>query len=270
MNKLFSTLILVSFFSACGSNPPEQQIKIPEMVILPSGEFLMGDAAAAGDTDEGPAHSVKIKSFAISKFEVTIAEYKEYVISTGKNMPELSNLTNTSLPITNVSFNDAIRYVQWLSKKTAGQFSLPSEAQWEYAARGGSLALYSFGNNPQQICDYANIADRTAKNSGKPWQVTDCDDHQLDVAPVGSYKPNAYGLYDLQGNVWEWTLDCWHNSYQGAPSKGKAWIEKNCGRRVVRGGSYQQVANSARSSNRESMPIQTKSNQLGFRIIQKL
>ncbi len=240
------------------------------MVSLPAGEFTMGDLAAAGDANELPAHSVALSAFAISKYEVTFNQYQVFASATGRAIPNDNAWGKGERPVININYTDAQAYVTWLSSQTGRHFRLPTEAEWEYAARAKSLSLFSFGNQAEKICDYANVADITATEQGKHWQVTGCNDGQLYTAVVGSYRPNNFGLYDLSGNLWEWTADCWNDTYQGAPVDGSQWKSGDCSRHPIRGGSYQQKAESARSSNRESVATDTRSNQIGFRIVEEL
>jgi formylglycine-generating enzyme required for sulfatase activity len=200
----------------------------PEMVVIPTGSFLMGSPSDAepdpfGDVkpvkiseyNEKPQHLVNIQSFAIGKYEVT----QEQWYSVMGNIP--SSNKGRTLPVENISWNDAQLFVQKLSQKTGKKYRLPSEAEWEYAARGGSATAYPWGNSDAQLHVYAWFnAVANATN------------------PVGLKKPNQFGLYDMLGNVWEWTQDCWNLSYSGAPIDGSAWVGGDCSRRVYRGGSY--------------------------------
>jgi len=198
------------------------------MAMIPAGSFLMGsppdpeqdpfsDAKPVkiGETDEKPQHHVNIQSFAIGKYEVT----QEQWYSVMGNNP--SSNKGRTLPVENVSWDDAQLFVQKLSRKTGKKYRLPSEAEWEYAARGGSTTKYPWGNSDAELHVYAWFS--AIANS---------------TNPVGLKKPNQFGLYDMLGNVWEWTQDCWNENYKGAPTDGSAWASGNCSERVVRGGSW--------------------------------
>ena len=203
----------------------------PEMVVIPAGEFMMG--SNDGDSDEEPVHKVAIgRPFAVGKFEVTFAEWDACVAAGGcSRKPEDRGWGRGRQPVINVSWHDATKeYLPWLSRKTSKTYRLLTEAEWEYAARGVTSAsavhaTYAWGNDigkSRANCD----------GCGSPW-----DNKQ--TAPVGSFAANAFGLHDMHGNVWEWVQDCWHDTYQGAPTDGSAWIT-SCtdASRVVRGGSW--------------------------------
>jgi formylglycine-generating enzyme required for sulfatase activity len=205
----------------------------PEMVVIPAGSFWMGSPpdpepdsepdpfsnakpVKVGKDNEKPQHRVDIQSFAIGKYEVTQEQW--YAVM-GNNPSKNKGRT---LPIVNVSWNDVQLFVQKLSRKTGKKYRLTSEAEWEYAARGGSDATYPWGNSDTELHVYAWFsAIANATN------------------PVGLKKPNQFGLYDMLGNVWEWTQDCWHEDYFGAPRHGQAWTTgEDCSKRVLRGGSW--------------------------------
>ena len=139
-------------------------------------------------------------------------------------------------PVIDVSWEDAVAYTKWLSEQTGERYRLPSEAEWEYAARAGSTTKYHFGNDESQLCRYGNHADTSTDFD---WRNTACSDGVgKRTATVGSYQPNAFELHDMHGNLWEWVQDCWNDTYQGAPADGTAWTIGDCERRVLRGGSW--------------------------------
>jgi formylglycine-generating enzyme required for sulfatase activity len=143
-----------------------------------------------------------------------------------------------------VNWDDAENYVAWLAEKTGKTYRLLTEAEWEYAARArtepGAYPRFSFGNDEKDLCHYGNGADQTAKSSiaGVTWTVAPCEDGYAYTSPVGSFAANGFGLYDMQGNAYQWTEDCYHDSYAGARSDGSAWTTGDCGRRIVRGGAW--------------------------------
>ena len=144
-------------------------------------------------------------------------------------------------PVEQASFNDAQDYVSWLSQVTGHDYRLPSEAEWEYAARAGTTTEFHWGNNADDGCRYANVLDLTATEQHPNWRdlfFADCWDGYFRLAPVGTYEPNGFGLYDMIGNIEEWTQDCWNESYDGAPTDGSAWESGDCTLRVRRGGSW--------------------------------
>src|SRR5262249_449287 len=139
--------------------------------------------------------------------------------------------------VINLSWNDARQYVAWLSRKSGKSYRLLTEAEWEYAARAGTTTRFSWGNTESDLCGYANGADLTAKDKNASWAAS-CRDGHVNTAPVGSFKPNPFGLHDMHGNVWEWVEDNWHPHYQGAPTDGSVWQGGDSSLRVQRGGSW--------------------------------
>ncbi len=227
-----------------------------EMVSLPAGQFIMGSADSDPDAwdAEKPQHQVKVNSFAIGKYPVTQAQY-EAVMGTNpshfKNNSWLKN--NLQNPVENVSWNDAQAFCQKLSQITGKTYRLPTEAEWEYACRAGTTTRYYFGDDANQLGDYA-------------WYRANS---QSKTHPVGQKKPNAWGLYDMSGNVWEWCEDNWHDNYIGAPKDGSAWTINNDNRshpKCLRGGSWNYGPNDCRSAFRfRSNPVGV-SNYDGFRV----
>jgi formylglycine-generating enzyme required for sulfatase activity len=228
----------------------------PEMVVIPAGTFLMG--ASPGDTDqypsEMPRHQVSIaKPFAVSKFEVRLADWNACVSVGG--CQEITSFFNDEKdwPVTYVSWEDAQMYVRWFSRMTGKVYRLLSEAEWEYAARAGTQGLYSWGDEigkNKANCD----------GCGSVWD-------NKSPAKVGSFEANAFGLFDMAGNVWEWVEDCVHEDYDQAPKDGSAWTEPNCRRRVIRGGSYTNPPKFLRAANRgDTTSPSTLSKNIGFRI----
>ena len=211
--------------------PNAAGLALPAMVSLPGGTFAMGSNE---DPSEKPIHRVTIKPFAISKFPITNREWKECVAAKACGYEPLGN---DDAPVGNVSWDDAREFVKWLSKVTQKEYRLPSEAEWEYAARGGTQTKYWWGD--QFKSDLANCKGcATAYDSTQPLKV-------------GSFKPNPFGLYDMGGNVGQWVEDCWHRDYQGAPIDGSAWIDKNCVSHVIRSGSWKNDTNYARPASRD-------------------
>ena len=223
--------------------PPVRQIRYvgdifrdcpncPEMVVLPSGSFLMGapPSDAFADGDERPYHPVTIaEPFAVGRYEVTFAEWDACVAEGGCNgyKPKDKKWGRGHRPVINVSWNDAQDYLYWLSRKTGKSYRLLSEAEWEYAVRAGTTTAYYWGNSGDAICAYANVGE----------SAFDCDAEEMSM-PVGSFRPNPFGLYDMIGNVQEWTADCWNDTYDGAPADGRAWQQGDCSLRVTRGRSF--------------------------------
>ena len=223
----------------------------PEMVVIPGGSFRMGCVSGQNcDEDEHPVHTVRVESFELSKYEVTFEEYDRFTAATGRNPAGDSGWGRGRRPVIRVSWEDAVAYVRWLSGQTGERYRLPSEAEWEYAARAGSVTAYSWGNEigrNRANCD----------GCGSQW-----DNRQ--TAPVGSFGPNGWGLHDMHGNVWEWAQDCWNDSYRGAPSDGSAWERGECPRRVLRGGSWYFNPGALRSALRGRGPSSVRNREVGF------
>ena len=205
----------------------------PGMVVVPSGSFMMGssDNEQGRDSDEGPRHLVKIdEPFAVGRFEVTFDEWDACVADGGCRGYEDEDWGRGKRPVINVSWEDAQAYVAWLSQATGEEYRLLAEAEWEYAARADTATRYWWGD--EITPEYANY-----EESGY---------HR--TTEVDSYPANPWGLYNMHGNVWEWVEDCWNDSYKGAPSDGRAWTTGDCGRRLVRGGSWFSDPKSLRST----------------------
>lgn len=258
-----------------------------------------------------PQHKVTIaKSFALGQREVTYAEYAQFVKeanyqSDGKDCllvdvgsddnifqqdkyAAAQGVRNTSwrvppswytgpnYPVTCVSWSDARAYAEWLSKKTKHKYRLPSEAEWEYAARAGSTGFWYWGNDPKQACQYENVADLTflkrRMRSATSDNHFDCDDKNGFNVAVGSFKPNPWGLYDMVGNVSEFTEDCWHADYQGAPTNGAAWTNGgDCRFKVLRGDNGMFNVSSSHLAARSGVPVgQYRAQIAGFRLVREL
>ena len=225
---------------------------------IPAGSFRMGDIQGGGASHEKPVHRVRIKAFLLGKTEVTFAQWDACVAAGGcSHKPDDRGWGRGNRPVINVSWKDITeQFIPWLNKITGKSYRLPTEAEWEYAARAGSETKYSWGNSigrNKANCD----------GCGSRWGDSK-------TAPVASFAANAFGLYDMHGNVWEWTQDCWSGSYRGAPSDGSAWLSGNCSRRVLRGGSWYGNPNSLRSANRYGYTTDFRSNYYGFRLARTL
>lgn len=261
------------------------------MVVLPAGSFAMGSPPSErGRYDiEGPQHRVSMPSFAIGKYAVTFAQWDACVAEGGCNLyrPDDEGWGRGNRPVISVSWQDAQAYVWWLNGKLRGTASppagsgngpyrLPSEAEWEYAARAGTTTARYWGNDPRKQCRYANGADLTrlphyVPNDHFPgWMPAQCRDGYAHTAPVGSFPSNPWGLYDMLGNVSQWTADCWHAGYAGAPTDGSAWTSGNCGKRVFRGGSYADDPTDIRTAERDWGTAVNRSDGLGFRVAKTL
>jgi formylglycine-generating enzyme required for sulfatase activity len=223
--------------------------KGPEMVWIPAGSVRMGDIQGGGDRDEKPVHEVKIARFAIGSYEVTFAEYDRFAIATRRNKPEDEGYGRGNRPVINVSWEDATAYTAWLSEQTGQKYRLPTEAEWEYAARAGTETKYWWGNE----VDF---------NQANCWNRS-CGDSFDFTAAVGSFSPNQFGLYDTVGNVWEWTCSAYDKKYQGNENKcADSGIYF-----TLRGGSWNSSAWRARAASRLNEGPLNRNNSNGFRIV---
>jgi formylglycine-generating enzyme required for sulfatase activity/serine/threonine protein phosphatase PrpC len=228
----------------------------PVMIQIPAGSFRMGNTSGLISADETPRHEVNVPSFMMSVYEVTYAEYDKFARATGRSLPPSHGWDRKTHPVSEVSWDNALAYTKWLSKQTGKKYRLPSEAEWEYAARGGERSMYWWGSRKGE--GNAHCFDcGTELNTNKP-------------AKVGSYKPNQYGLYDTAGNLYEWVHDCYHRNYDGAPNDGSVWEGGDCSVRVVRGGAYRSPANSMRVENRETFPSGKGQYNVGIRLVRDL
>ena len=241
-----------------------------EMVSIPGGTFRMGDLSGEGDDDERPVHTVTVLAFRMGKYEVTFDRWDACVADGGCGgyRPEDEGWGRGNRPVINVSWDDAQLFIEWLNSKTGGNFRLPTEAEWEYAARAGSTTKYHFGDSESQLCRYANHADDSTDYSNRNKSCSDGIGKRS--AAVGRYQPNAFGLHDMHGNVWEWVQDCWNDSYVSAPTDGRAWTSGDCNQRVRRGGSWYNTSSGGSSSNRAfSDRWDNESSTQGFRLAQE-
>ena len=214
----------------------------PLLVMIGTGTFRMG--SDQGPSDERPVRQVEVaQPFAIGVFETTRGEFEKYRAPGGRAASESPGSedepaeSRALLPATGVSWEDARDYAGWLSEQSGHRYRLPSEAEWEYVARGGTTGPYYFGNDAGALCSHANVADATYGEIYPKPGVAACSDGSLRLAAVGGFPANAFGVHDVLGNVEEWVADCWHGSYRGAPS-GQDARGGNCGDRVVRGGAW--------------------------------
>ena len=236
----------------------------PEMVSLTGGPFEMGSPTTEPDrsNDEGPQHTVTVPAFALSRTEVSFADYDRFAEATGRRKPA-DRWGRGNQPVINVSWNDAQAYADWLSEQTGRKYRLPSEAEWEYAARAGTTTPFWTGT-----CIKTDQANYDGTNDYNSCGAKTGVDRQQAVE-VGSLPANAKGLHGTAGNVWEWTEDCWHDNYAGAPTDGSAWREGNgrdCARRVLRGGSWFNFPRNLRSANRYRSSADAANDDVGIRL----
>ncbi len=245
----------------------------PEMVTIPGGSFLMGELGETGLLYERPIREVQIKPFAMGRYEITFLEWDDcQADGFCQARPDDKGWGRGFRPVINVTWLDAQQYVTWLSRKTGQPYRLASEAEWEYAARAGTTSSFPWGEALTATCDHANAFDISGHNERPNWfWSVYCVDGYPYTAPVGSFPPNAWGLYDMQGNVWEWTQDCWHSDYTGAPTDGSAWISGGeCDKRVNRGGGWGNHPRTLRSAKRDADSATGYGDAFGFRIARDL
>ena len=248
----------------------------PEMVVVPAGSFKMGspETEEGRRENEGPQRQVTIGyAFAVGVYEVTWDEWDACVQAGGCGgyVPEDFGYGRGRRPVLNVSWDDAWQYVDWLTEQTGEDYRLPSEAEWEYVARAGTGTARYWGESGQDQCRYANGYD-SSSHAELEWDFLNpvgCRDREVKTAPVGSYRPNAFGVYDVLGNAEEWVDDCDNDSYEGAPTDGHPWYSGDCSRRMVRGGAYDDDAEDLRSAQRDSWSLGLQTF-MGFRVARSL
>ena len=265
------------------------------MVVLPSGSFLMGSPITEIGRQpemEDPQHRVMIDyAFAVGKFDVTHDEFGRFAREAGladpmgcnihqpPHWPTIKGLNwhNTGFyqtgrhPVVCISWKEAQAYVAWLSKKTGHEYRLLSESEWEYAARAGTATANYWGDKQEDACAYANGVDMTLKEKFPDQETAQpCRDGYVNTAPVGSFKPNAFGLYDMMGNVFEMLADCYDRTYQGAPTDGSPKTTGTCKCRSNRGGSWTSTPTGFRAAYRDCDKEDTRVVDLGFRVARRL
>jgi formylglycine-generating enzyme required for sulfatase activity len=227
----------------------------PTLVSIPAGTFTMGSNTS--DPSEKPAHEVAVGApFAIGRYEVTVQEWNACAAAGGCQKIAQRPNASANAPMRDVSWDDAQQYAKWLSTVSGKPYRLPTEAEWERAARGGTATRYWWGEQMAQ-------GKANCKECGKPWA-------EDAPANAGTFAANPYGLYDTSGSVWEWVADCWHNNYKGAPGDGRMWDEPNCRVRVIRGGSWREGASYMVASTRFKYDASVRHSQNGFRVARSL
>lgn len=270
----------------------------PTMMVLPAGEFLIGSSKveAGRNNNEGPQRKVTLDTpIAISQTEITVAQFRQFVDATGyitraEKEPDVGcrifdegwrwepggswkdprYKQSDNHPVVCVSWDDAFAYIQWLSDESGQQYNLPSEAEWEYAARSGSSRSRYWEDDNGDACVNANVSDlshATMHNlSQSPENIFVCEDGYTYSSPVATFNDNAFGIYDMLGNVWEWTADCWNDNYENLPSDGQPQLNGNCGNRVYRGGSWGNYPALIRAAKRGTDPRDFRYYNVGFRV----
>jgi len=218
----------------------------PEMVVVPAGEFTMGSPPTEKYRGAEALHRVVIAApFAVSRFEVTFGQWDacRAAGACGDHRPDDLGWGGADHPVINITWEDAVAYVDWLSKRTGQRYRLLSEAEWEYAARGGTSTAFSFGATLSAEQANFDASSATSLNPKGP--------NRKRTVRVGSFPANPFGLHDMHGNAWEWTADCWTDEYgAGAPADGSAWLAGDCTGRVLRGGSWEDYVGEVRAAAR--------------------
>ncbi len=230
--------------------------KSPVMVVIPAGSFEMGSSASSRIANERPRHTVNIKSFAISKYEITFAEYDRFAIAKKRETPDSLYANRETHPVIFVKWDDAYYYAKWLSEQTGKKYRLLSESEWEYAASSGKKASFWWGYDEEPNRAHC-FGCETGLDPRKP-------------AKIGSFEANPFGIHDTAGNVAEWVGDCWHKNYDGAPGDNEVWQGGDCTYRNVRGGSYISPAQSIRSAKRDKLKSDADYDHVGIRVAREL
>lgn len=237
----------------------------PEMVAIPAGEFLMGSPKTEPHRGSEAQHTVTIfRALAVSRYEITFAQWDACVEDGGCGgyRPD-APWGRGGMPVVNVNWNNAKAYAAWLSRKTGHRYRLLSEAEWEYAARAGSVSAFAFGPTLSAAQANFDASSRTALNPEGRMRGK--------AVPVGRFKPNAFGLYDMHGNVWEWVEDCWNDQYgPSLPADGKPALSGDCAGRVLRGGSWEDGAADVRAAARVASAADDRSWSDGIRVAREL
>jgi formylglycine-generating enzyme required for sulfatase activity len=238
----------------------------PQMVAVPAGEFLMGSPKTESHRGTEDQHTVTIpRAFAVSRFEITVAEWDACLKDggCGGDKPDAPWGRGARMPVVNVSWTNAQAYAAWLSRKTGHRYRLLSEAEWEWAARAGSNDAFAFGPTLSAAQANFDASSKTELNPKGPMRGK--------AVPVGAFKPNAFGLYDMHGNVWEWVEDCWNDEYGPAlPRDGKPALTGDCNGRILRGGSWEDGAADVRAAARVASAKTDRSWSDGIRVARDL
>jgi formylglycine-generating enzyme required for sulfatase activity len=273
------------------------------LVVIPRGRFQMGSDDGERSRPEGPVHEVRIRRpFALGRYEVTLREFRRFVDATGHvvspgcrvqgtdidprsqrvewrddpqaswTQPRFRQTQSEDMPVVCVGRVDALAYAAWLAQRTQKAYRLPSETEWEYAAGAGTRTAFPWGNNPDRGCEYANLYDRTSRKAlDFGWSHVDCEDGYAELAPVGKFAANRFGVHDMIGNVWEWTQDCYQLTYDSAPRDGSAVpASAACQQWSVRGGGWMTRPSRQRHAFRGRDPNDAHYSYFGFRVARDL
>lgn len=262
-------LMIVAASAACAEAPSVDPATGMDFVFVKGGCYGMGDWTGEGDPNERPVHEVCVDSFYLGKYEVTNRQYRLFAPRHHSGSLEQVSLDGDNLPVVNVSWEDAVAFAGWLSATSGAKYRLPTEAEWEYAARAGTTDSRFWGNNPDLACTYANVADLSAKAKRPKWTAFLCNDGYLVAAPVGTYGPNGFGLHDILGNVWEWCEDVYSSEAYGRLPKNNPVYQGPGEYRVMRGGGWSNGPLGIRSSHRVGLSPEFGHHALGLRLVRE-
>jgi len=223
-----------------------------KFVPIKGGRFIMGDLYG-NESYAKPSHKVTVPDFFMAAHEVTFAQYDVFCLETKREKPADQGWGRGNRPVINITWKDAVAFTKWLSRKSGKTMRLPSEAEWEYAAKGSKSTNFPWGNE-------IGSNNANCRQCGSEWD-------KISTAPVGSFKANQNGLYDMNGNVYEWVLDAWNNGYEGAPNDGSAWMSGDTAQRVSRGGSFNEIPNSLYNTARNWSIAKEARFDIGFRVV---
>jgi formylglycine-generating enzyme required for sulfatase activity len=231
----------------------------------------MGDTMGTGSEVERPPHKVSFKDpFAVARLETNFAQWDACITDGGCSYkPADDGLGRGERPVTGISWDDAQQYLAWLSGKTGREYRLPTEAEWEYVARAETIGD-TYWRSKKVTCKQANVADQLLRKKDPMVAAFTCEDGYVKTAPVGSFPANKFGIQDIYGNVAEWVEDCWNGNYLGAPADGQAWTSGDCGRRILRGGSWKSGPQEIRASSRVPLWKELRLNTSGLRVVRAL
>jgi formylglycine-generating enzyme len=291
-----ASIVLIGSVTGCRS----AAVTPDDMAVIPAGHFTMGSTAAETAREKAPAdfaalerprHEVTIASFLLARHDVTRGEFAAFVAQTGYSLTGCNVWDGVAWkksatanwhspgfaqtdrhPVVCVSLDDIAAYIRWYSQKTGHSYRLASEAEWEYAARAGTTTARYWGDDAARQCSYGNGSERAYSRTfpKEPDVERACSDGYVFTSPVGSFRPNAWGLYDMLGDVWQWTPDCLHFNYAGAPADGSAWATGHCGTHLIRGGSWYDGPWLLRSAARNGRHPAERYNGVGFRLASSL
>ncbi len=272
---MFARIVMVVFglvFMALpvfvNAEPPfKEAVTGMEFIPLKGGCFEMGDSVGEGDSNERPVREVCVDAFFIGKYEVTNEQFRKFRPEHNSAAYEGLPQNGDKQPAVNVSWEDAVAFAKWLSEKSGKTYRLPTEAEWEYAARGGTRLNRFWGDNPDDACRFANVADLSAKTRWRSWMTHYCDDKFLVSAPVGSFEPNSFGLHDMLGNVWEWVEDVYDSGAYAKLPRNNPVFGGSGEYRVMRGGGWSNGPLGIRSSHRVGLTPTFGHHGLGFRLV---